>query len=246
MPVIPRQSHLPHPPTLSRGLKAFPSTFPPICPHGHTCLLPSSIRYLWALKRKEGHSIDSDFFCACCFHLRPLAILALIPRLSYHLGQISGGKDDTEAESMLPQSGVSCSRPDLRLRQPVKEIQFFQNTFPKTTKFKKRAQGQVCLSGQWVACETVSQSVENLQWLWPVLGIDWVHFGMTDLARGQKLGWVLVEIKSWLILNACLAVVFQTWLHGHVWPALYRLCKPLVVRAVICHRSKTFWRGQKW
>lgn len=73
------------------------------------------------------------------FHLRPLVILALIWRLSYHLGQISGGKDDTEAESMLPQSGVSCSRPDLRLRQPVSSEGNTRNTlFTKYGSKKKQ------------------------------------------------------------------------------------------------------------
>ena len=99
-----------HPPTLSQGMQAF-STFSTL-PTTHTWPHMPSSPYC---KPSTSHQTQTSLAWSWIFSLIPVfigpqAILILVQKFSYRRqSQIWAVKDDTEAESMLPQSGVSCS-----------------------------------------------------------------------------------------------------------------------------------------
>ena len=102
---------LPVPPTHLPWVRACKlSPLSPLCPQHTWPHMPSSPSCTPSTSlQTQTSSAWSWIFSLIPVFVGPQAILMLDHNFSYRQSQIWAVKDDTEAESMLPQSGVSCS-----------------------------------------------------------------------------------------------------------------------------------------
>ena len=177
-------------------------------------------------------SMELDFFCACCLYLNLWLSLHWFLDFLILKSNIGPGGKMRLRQSQCRLSWASVAHGQVSAQAACELwtaeclIAYLTEVLqPKEEQNAKDCQGQACCYSLWAASKLLRHfhsicwkpSSVNDKGQVSCHGVDCSK----GLHRSQKLSRVLVEIKTWLILNACLAVVFQTWLHGHVWPGLF-------------------------